>query len=135
SLELKVLFDTGKAVLKPEFRPEAERAAAFIRSHPDSDAEIDGHTDNVGKPEMNEKLSQSRADAVRNYLIQEFGIQPEHIAAKGYGETQPVASNAPPEGRAANRRVVVVLRGTQKPTPPVSSLPSGHMTEETPEAH
>ncbi len=66
--------------------------------------ELGGHTDDVGGDEANLKLSQDRADTVREYLIGK-GIEPDRIASKGYGEARPVASNATPEGQAANRRV------------------------------
>ncbi len=68
--------------------------------------EISGHTDNTGTTEINMKLSQDRADAVRNYLIRK-GISAERVTAKGYGDTEPVADNSTDEGKAKNRRTEV----------------------------
>ena len=68
--------------------------------------EIAGHTDNVGKPEANMKLSQGRADAVRNYLIKK-GVKPDHVSAKGYGDTSPIATNDTDAGKQRNRRTEV----------------------------
>jgi len=68
--------------------------------------EIAGHTDNTGTEEANQKLSQERAEAVKNFLVQFYGISPERLTARGHGESQPVASNETEEGRARNRRVV-----------------------------
>jgi len=70
--------------------------------------EIGGHTDNTGSKEINLKLSQGRADAVRNYLIQK-GIPATRVTAKGYGDTQPVADNSTDEGRTKNRRTEVTV--------------------------
>lgn len=98
-----VLFETGKATLLPASVKELEETAEYMRYRPDEKFEIEGHTDNVGKPEDNLKLSQARADAVRNWLLKK-GIQPEKLVAKGYGDTKPVADNATAEGRQLNRR-------------------------------
>lgn len=71
--------------------------------------EIQGHTDAVGAAGYNMRLSQSRAEAVREYLLANFDLDPERLAAKGYGETYPIASNDTDEGRARNRRVQFVI--------------------------
>jgi len=68
--------------------------------------EIAGHTDNTGSKDANLKLSRERAEAVKTFLVKFYGISPERLVARGYGETQPVASNETEEGRAMNRRVV-----------------------------
>jgi outer membrane protein OmpA-like peptidoglycan-associated protein len=65
---------------------------------------VEGHTDNVGKLDDNMKLSQSRADSVRDYLLQQ-GVEPKQVVAEGYGPTRPISSNATKAGKAANRRV------------------------------
>jgi OmpA-OmpF porin, OOP family len=70
--------------------------------------ELSGHTDNVGGNELNQKLSQDRADSVREYFIGK-GIEPDRVASKGYGETKPVATNDNDEGRQRNRRVEFMI--------------------------
>ena len=68
--------------------------------------EIAGHTDNVGSPETNIKLSKERAESVRQYLLQTYGLPQTMVSAQGYGEANPIASNDSPDGREKNRRVV-----------------------------
>ena len=75
-----------------------------MKANPKLTGEVQGHTDSTASAEHNQKLSEARAKAVRDYFIQQ-GIASERVRAKGYGETQPVASNDTPEGRAKNRRV------------------------------
>jgi OmpA-OmpF porin, OOP family len=99
-----LFFDTGKADLRPESGPELDRIALTYTENPKLVLEIGGHTDNVGSDEANRKLSQDRADAVREYLISK-GIEPDRVQTKGYGEANPIASNDTDEGRQANRRV------------------------------
>ncbi len=99
-----IFFESGKSVLKKESFPELDRVAEFLVTSADIKIEIAGHTDNVGKPATNQKLSLARAKAVTNYLIK-AGIAKERIAAKGYGSTKSVADNKTKEGKAKNRRV------------------------------
>jgi OOP family OmpA-OmpF porin len=101
--ELKgVFFDSDKAVIKdPRVLDEA---VAIMKANPKLTGEVQGYTDDTASAEYNQKLSEARAKAVRDYFVQ-HGIAPERIKAKGFGETNPVASNATPEGRAQNRRV------------------------------
>ncbi len=101
---LLVFFDFDKSELKGESKPDLNRAIEFLRQNPSITVEIAGHTDSVGNDSYNKKLSQSRADAVRQYLIQ-GGVETRRMAAIGYGEEQPIASNSTDEGRARNRRV------------------------------
>jgi len=101
---LLVFFDFDKAELKNESKPDLERATEFLKDNPSIRVEIAGHTDSVGVDAYNLKLSQQRADAVRQYFIGR-GIAKERLEAKGYGETQPIADNTTEEGRARNRRV------------------------------
>jgi len=109
SITLNVLFDTGKDIVKPEYRSEIERVANFLQAYPNINAEIEGHTDDVGPDTANQRLSQRRADSVRAYLIQEFKVDAGRVKAVGYGETKPVADNTTAEGRLKNRRVVATL--------------------------
>ena len=99
-----VTFETGRSVLRPASFAALDQVAASLVANPTIRIEIAGHTDAVGAEAYNLRLSQSRADAVRAYLA-EKGVDASRMTARGYGETQPVASNASPEGRAQNRRV------------------------------
>lgn len=98
-------FDTNKAILLPASIAELNRVYALI-SQIDSHIEISGHTDNVGNDQSNQILSQKRAQAVSDYLVQ-LGIDPSRITIVGYGETKPVADNNTEEGRQLNRRVEI----------------------------
>ena len=99
-----IFFDVGKAELRPESFPELDRMVTVFNENPKMTISLDGHTDNTGSNELNLKLSQDRADSVREYFIGK-GIEPDRIASKGYGETKPVAPNDTDEGRQKNRRV------------------------------
>ena len=99
-----ISFEFGKAALRKESFQELDRIALTMTQNPKLFIELGGHTDNVGGDAANLKLSQDRADVVREYLIGK-GIEPDRVASKGYGEARPVASNNTPEGQAANRRV------------------------------
>lgn len=114
SIELKVLFDTGKDVVKPDYRSEIERVANFLKAYPDVKAEIEGHTDDVGPDTANQRLSQRRADAVRAYLLKEFSVDASRVKAVGYGETKPIADNKTAEGRSTNRRVIATMEAVKK---------------------
>jgi outer membrane protein OmpA-like peptidoglycan-associated protein len=103
-----VLFATGKANLQPRGLETVSKLAAFLQKYPDRSVLIEGHTDSVGSAQYNVTLSQRRADSVRKALM-ENGISADRIAAKGYGETKPVASNKTAAGRQQNRRVEVTV--------------------------
>ena len=105
SMTLKIEFDTGKADIKSKYHEEIAKVADFLKKYPAATGTIEGHTDNVGKAEMNQKLSQHRAENVMNYLVQKFGIEPARLSAKGYGMTRPIADNKTAEGREKNRRI------------------------------
>lgn len=98
-----VLFDTGKSTLKPSSFRQLNDLYEVLAMKNTMEVEIQGHTDNVGKPEDNLKLSEERAKAVRDYLLKK-GIAPDRITAKGYGDTRPVAYNTDEAGRSKNRR-------------------------------
>jgi outer membrane protein OmpA-like peptidoglycan-associated protein len=106
-----IYFNTAKATIKPESRPALEDAAKILKDNPTIKVEIQGHTDSQGSDEYNLTLSDKRAWAVVNYLIQNFGIEADRLVAKGYGEAKPVADNEKEEGRALNRRVEFVILG------------------------
>lgn len=103
-----VFFDTGLATLKKESYKALNDLVEVMKLKPDMEIEIDGHTDNTGTAEINQKLSQDRADAVRNYLITK-GIAAKRVTAKGFGDTMPVADNSTDEGKARNRRTEVKI--------------------------
>jgi len=112
SMTLHIEFDTAKSILRKKYYGEIKKVADFMKKHPQAKAVIEGHTDNVDRwnnPENNMKLSQSRADSVRQYLIDHFGIDPSRVTAVGYGPLRPIASNDTEEGRKKNRRVEVIL--------------------------
>ena len=106
-----VLFDTGRAELNPGAATMMDQLAQFLTQHPDRRAEIDGFTDSVGSDAYNEELSQRRANAVKAALVTR-GVDPTRINTQGYGKAYPVASNTDSGGRQLNRRVEVVIGGT-----------------------
>lgn len=105
-----VLFDTGQYSLKPGAREKLAKVAGILIAYPGLNIEVGGHTDNVGSDEMNQTLSENRAAAVRDYLVEQ-GVAANSVTAKGFGNTQPVASNDNPAGRQENRRVELVVSG------------------------
>ncbi len=103
-----VFFETGKADIKNESNTELDRLVKLLEDVPSLEIELSGHTDNTGSEKVNKKLSQERAEAVREYLIKE-GIDGSRLTAKGYGSSKPVASNETAEGRAKNRRTEFLI--------------------------
>ena len=114
SVELNVEFDLNKADIKPDYHDELSEVADFMKAYPLTAVVIEGHTDGSGSAQYNLQLSQRRAESIRQYLIDEFGIAPERLSAKGYGESKPIASNETREGRQRNRRVVAVISATKE---------------------
>lgn len=106
SIELNITFDTAKAVIKPEYESEVANLAKFMNQYADTVVSVHGHTDSQGSDAYNQKLSQSRADAVKAALITKYGIDADRVNAIGYGESQPIADNTTADGRKKNRRVV-----------------------------
>jgi OOP family OmpA-OmpF porin len=102
---IEVAFDTGKADLKAKYHDELDKIGSFLKEFPGSKGIISGHTDAAGSTEVNQKLSQARAESVRNYIVSKFGIEDSRIAAKGYGPDKPIASNKTAAGKAKNRRI------------------------------
>ena len=105
-----VLFDTGSFTLKPGAREKLAKISGILLAHPGLTLQIEGHTDSVGGDEFNQQLSERRADSVRDFLA-ENGVSGSSITARGFGKTQPVASNETAEGRQRNRRVELVVNG------------------------
>jgi outer membrane protein OmpA-like peptidoglycan-associated protein len=105
-----VLFDTGSYTLKPGAREKLAKISGIVLAHPGLNLQIEGHTDSVGTDEFNQQLSERRADSVRDFLAEQ-GVPGSAISARGFGKTQPVASNDTAEGRQRNRRVELVVNG------------------------
>jgi len=106
-----VLFDTGKADLKPTARERLAKVAGILLAYPDIHVEIDGYTDSTGSLEFNERLSQERAESVRSYLTSQ-GVNQSSITTQGFGPNDPIASNETSAGRQQNRRVELVVTGS-----------------------
>lgn len=104
-----VLFATGKSELQPGAMSTIERLAAFLDEYTDKTVLIEGHTDNVGADSYNQTLSEQRAEAVSDALLQ-LDVEPGRINTVGYGESRPLAENSTPAGRLKNRRVEIVIR-------------------------
>src|SRR5215471_961688 len=105
-----VLFKTGSFELMPAARERLAKISGIVLAYPSLHLQVEGHTDSVGSDEYNQQLSEKRAGAVRDYLIQQ-GIASDAIEARGFGKTDPVASNETAEGRQQNRRVEMVISG------------------------
>lgn len=105
-----IRFKTGTAEIDPVCDPTMQTIADIIREVPGYHVQVDGHTDNVGKAESNQKLSQQRATAVVNYLVSKKGIEAKRLSAKGWGASAPIADNGTETGRAKNRRVDFTVR-------------------------
>jgi outer membrane protein OmpA-like peptidoglycan-associated protein len=105
-----VLFDTGSSTLKSATREKLAKISGIVLAHPGLTLQIEGHTDSVGSDPLNQQLSERRADSVRDFLVQQ-GVAGSSVTAKGFGKTQPVASNDTAEGRQKNRRVELVVNG------------------------
>ncbi|MBS2033235.1 MAG: OmpA family protein [Deltaproteobacteria bacterium] len=97
-------FDTGSPKLKPESEPVLQQLRALLEKSPSLKLEIQGHTDNTGKSDANQTLSEARAQSVVAWLVQ-HGVAQARLTARGYADQRPVADNKTPEGRALNRRV------------------------------
>jgi outer membrane protein OmpA-like peptidoglycan-associated protein len=105
-----VLFKTGSYELASGARERLAKVSGILLAYPTLHVQIEGHTDSVGSDEYNQDLSEKRAGAVRDYFVQQ-GIAANSIEARGFGKTQPIATNDTPEGRQQNRRVELVLSG------------------------
>ncbi len=112
-VELDVKFDFDRAVVKPESYGDIKNLADFMSQFPQTTTVVEGHTDSVGSDAYNQGLSERRANAVRDVLVNQYGIGGERVNAVGYGESRPVADNATAEGRAINRRVEAEVEARQ----------------------
>jgi outer membrane protein OmpA-like peptidoglycan-associated protein len=105
-----VLFDTAKFTLRPLAREKLAKVAGIVAGHPGLRLDVEGHTDSVGGDSYNQTLSEQRGESVRGYLTQQ-GMPAGSVTSKGFGKTQPVASNDTAKGRQENRRVEIVISG------------------------
>jgi len=105
-----VLFDTGSYTLKTGAREKLAKISGIVLAHPGLNLQIEEHTDSVCSDEMNQQLSERREDSVRDFLAEQ-GVPGSAISARGFGKTQPVASNDTAEGRQRNRRMEMVMNG------------------------
>jgi outer membrane protein OmpA-like peptidoglycan-associated protein len=105
-----VLFDTAKHTLRPAAREKLAKVAGIISGHPGLRLAVEGYTDSVGSDDYNQKLSEDRGTAVRDYLTRE-GVVGTSVTSQGFGKSQPVASNDTAAGRQQNRRVELVVSG------------------------
>jgi outer membrane protein OmpA-like peptidoglycan-associated protein len=121
-----VLFDTGKYTLKQNTQISLAKISTIIELYPNLHLQLEGYTDSTGSPAFNQTLSENRADAVRDFLVQN-GVPQDNVTAKGYGATNFVADNSTAAGRAQNRRVDMIVSGDAIGVP---TMPGG--TPETP---
>jgi outer membrane protein OmpA-like peptidoglycan-associated protein len=105
-----VNFDFNKYNIRPDAQPILEQACSILKQEPNIDVVCKGYTDSIGSEAYNLKLSDRRANAVRDWLVK-CGVSAKRLSAKGFGKTDFVASNATPEGRAQNRRTELVVLG------------------------
>jgi outer membrane protein OmpA-like peptidoglycan-associated protein len=114
-----VLFDTGRAELKPGAARKLDQLVQFLMEHPERRVQIDGFTDSVGSDSYNEELSRRRADSVKAALLSR-GVDASRVSTEGYGKAYPVANNGDSGGRQLNRRVEVVIGNSSQPIAPRS---------------
>ncbi len=109
-----ILFDFNSYSLRPESRDTLRELANNFRQYPDEEISVEGHTDNVGSDDYNQRLSEQRAGSVRDYLVDQ-GVPDGRVTAAGFGKSQPKTSNDTPEGRQLNRRVEIHIRAIPQP--------------------
>jgi outer membrane protein OmpA-like peptidoglycan-associated protein len=105
-----VLFDFNKYTLKSEAREKLAKVSGILLAYPNLKLQVEGYTDNIGSDEYNQKLSEERADSVREYLVSQ-SVTDSNVSAKGLGKSDPIADNSTDKGRAQNRRVELVVSG------------------------
>jgi outer membrane protein OmpA-like peptidoglycan-associated protein len=101
-------FEFATTHLTPKSLATLDQLATALKAHPDAHIEVQGHTDNIGLPAANQRMSLDRANAVKGALVAR-GVSSDHVTAKGFGQEQPLATNDTPEGRAKNRRTEIVV--------------------------
>ena len=133
-----VLFDFNKYTLKPAAREKLAKVSGILLAHPDLKVQVEGHTDSIGSEEYNQKLSEERADSVKDYLVSQ-NVHDDNVTAEGFGKSDPIADNSTAAGRAKNRRVDLVVsgasigvQGQQQPPPAGESQYVGPQTAPPP---
>lgn len=106
---LDIEFDIDKSDVRPQYHDEVAKVGDFMKKYPTTTAVIEGYTDEVGSNEYNMKLSQRRAESVVKYLVDNFGIDPSRLSAKGFGETMPADTNTTDAGKQKNRRIRAII--------------------------
>jgi len=107
-LDAAVLFDYDQSEIRPDAESSLLSVLTVIEEHPNTNIRIEGHTDNTGSDDYNQNLSEKRADAVKDWLI-ENGCSPDNLTTIGYGESKPIVSNDSESGRQQNRRVEIII--------------------------
>lgn len=107
---LPIYFDKNSTEIAPKYKLHLTAAAQLLSAYPQYKLVVEGHTDTSGNPQLNQRVSTSRAEMVRSTLVTQYGVSPSQIEAIGRGQTQPIASNANEEGRQLNRRVSLTLK-------------------------
>lgn len=105
-----VLFDVGKFDLRQEAREKLARFSGVVLAYPTLRIAVEGHTDSTGSDELNQRLSERRAESVRNYLVSQ-GLEAGMLTSQGFGKTMPIADNSTRDGRQQNRRVELIVSG------------------------
>ena len=108
-MTLRINFDIDQAIIRSGDKAALDKVVGFVRKYPNAKIELDGYTDNTGTEAHNQRLSEKRAKAVKQYLVTEAGVDPSRISAFGRGESNPVADNRTEEGRFENRRVEILI--------------------------
>ncbi|WP_434356692.1 OmpA family protein [Parasalinivibrio latis] len=115
-IHLNVRFANDSSVVAQQFYKDIAKVADFLKSHPHTQVVIEGHASAVGRSEHNMTLSQSRADAIANVLVDKFHIAADRVTAKGFGETRLLDTANTPEADAKNRRVIADVTGSEDVT-------------------
>lgn len=131
---LVINFDVDKHAIKPMYHAELKTVGDFLNEFPEAYGEISGHTDSTHTRQYNQKLSERRANAVREYIVKNFGINPKRVTSKGYGEDKPVTSNKTAAGRAKNRRIEANFVCEEEAKPQPASAPEASRTPLSPAA-
>lgn len=113
-IRLDVEFDLNSAAARDDHKPEVEKLADFMRQHPQSEVQVEGHTDSSGAATYNQQLSEQRAATIARILVDGSGIEATRVRSVGYGEQRPTADNSTAAGRQENRRVVAVVAATEE---------------------
>lgn len=112
-VKLNIQFASNQTKVQQKFYPEIEKLATYLTENPDTTVVIEGHTDDTGAASYNQKVSEERANAIADVLVEIFGIPENRVSAIGYGEDKPLFDNDSAEHRQANRRVVAVISDNQ----------------------